>query len=107
MSARPVTHDLECRVSRRYMNKPLLRNAKPRLALNLGLPALLALGVLAGCAAEPDAPESDALLGDDLLVPIPRELDGAAALQRGELLASLGVAGKARSAPPATFYLAV
>ncbi len=71
------------------------------------LVAILALGALGGCAAEPEDPASDLLMGEDLLVAIPRELDGDAAARRQETVARFAAGGKLRGGPSRTFYLAV
>ena len=70
--------------------------------------AALALGTAAGCAAEPDAeaPASDVLLRDHLLVPIGRVLDETAAIRKQETLARLA-ASKLRGGASRDFYLAI
>ena len=69
--------------------------------------ALGGLGALGGCAAAPEEPAEGVLLRDDLLVPIPRELDGDAAARRQDTIARLGGGDRLRSGPSRTFYLAV
>lgn len=69
--------------------------------------ALGGLGALGGCTAAPEEPAEDVLLRDDLLVPIPRDLDGDAAARRQETVARLGGGDRLRSGPPRTFYFAV
>lgn len=68
--------------------------------------AMLALGAFTGCAEGPADPESDILLQDDMLVPIPRELAGEAALRRSETVARFRSGGELRTSSK-TFYLAV
>lgn len=69
------------------------------------LSTIVAVGALVGCASDSPEISSDVLAGEDLLVPIPRELDDEAAMKRSE------IAGKSElrhgNSQSTSFYLAV